>query len=277
MMSGSVAGNVLIAGDVGDDVVVATGNFFLASPATIGGDVHLTSGNAYFYGDVKGDVTGSVEELLLGGTINGTVDLDIGTYEMLPEASIEGETGVEAEEITAEEHEDRGFGILNAGLWIFRLVMLLLTAIFFVGILPEKIQSMVTDLPEKTLRKAGVGILVLIATIFGSLFLLITIIGIPLASVILLLLALILYSARIVVGIWLGESIMKKVRPESGAYATTIVGVTVLFILSSLPLIGRWIYWISTLISIGAIYYITRDIWINRKQKVTPEDEEPEH
>lgn len=271
------AGNVLIAGNVGDDVVVATGNFFLATPATIGGDLHLTSGKAYFYGNIEGDVTGSVEELLLGGNINGTLDLDVGTYEMLPEATIAGETDVEAVESTASDSEDRGFSALNAGLWIFRLVMLLLTGLFLVGVLPEKMEKMVNELPEKTLQKAGIGLLALIATIFGSIFLLITVIGIPLASVIMLLLAFVLYSARTIVALWLGEFILGKVRPESGAYASMTVGIIVLFVLSSLPIVGWWIYWISTFISIGAIYYITRDKWIKRKQNVIQTNPEPEH
>ncbi|MBP2030972.1 cytoskeletal protein CcmA (bactofilin family) [Methanohalophilus levihalophilus] len=270
------AGNVLIAGNIGDDVVAATGNFFLATPATIGGDLHLTSGKAFFYGDIEGDVSGGVEELLLGGTINGTLDLDVRSYEMLPEATIAGETDAEVEEITSQDSDERGFGTLNAGLWIFRLVMLLLTGLFLVGVLPERMHRMADELPERTLQKAGIGLLVLIATIFGTVFLLITVIGIPLASVVLLLLAFVLYSARTIVALWLGEFILAKVRPESGAYASMTVGIIVLFVLSSLPFIGWWVFWIATFISMGAIYYLTRDKWIKRKQDVSPEDAEQE-
>ncbi len=271
------AGNVLVAGDVGDDVVAATGNFFLASPATVSGDIFLSSGNAFLYGDVEGSVSGNADELLLGGNINGTLEIETNELDVLPEATVAGETDSEAMELATQNRNDRGFGAFSAGLWLFRLVMLLLTAIFFVSILPEKMETMVADLPERIFQKAGIGLLAVIAAIFGSLFLLITVIGIPLASAVLLILALTLYSARVIFGMWIGELILKRVRPESSAYASIIVGVIVLFIFSSLPIVGGWIYWISTFISIGAIYYITRDKWINRKQKVNPDDANPEH
>lgn len=232
------AGNLLVAGDIGDDIIAGCGNFFLASPATVGGDTLFRSGNAYFYGDVEGNISGSCEKLVLGGTINGTLNVDAENLETLPEATVEGMTDFQTMQITTPDGVDGGFSALSALFWVFRLVMLLLTGIFIIALLPKQMERMVGELQDRVIQKAGIGLLATIATIFGVLFLFVTIIGIPLASVILLVFAFGLYSSRVIAGMWIGEKILNRFWPSGGTYASMTVGVIVLFVISSLPLIG---------------------------------------
>lgn len=99
--------------------------------------------------------------------------------------------------------------------------------------------SKTAELVEKSFWKSlGIGFLVTIALIPGLLFLLITIIGIPLAGLVLALLALYSYLVKIVVGKVFGGWMAKKFNWKLSPYWTFVVGLGGITILEMIPVLG---------------------------------------
>jgi hypothetical protein len=116
-----------------------------------------------------------------------------------------------------------------------------------------------------------VGLLLLIVVPVAAIFLLATIVGIPLSVVTMLLYVSTLYPGMIFTAAWLGESItggwQRRATQVTSPYLIITAGVLVLVILFALPWLG-WIFRsLAMLVGFGAFW---ATLWNARHQTPAP-------
>lgn len=255
-------GTIRISGNIGDDLVVAGGQIIQES--TVGGDVVFGAGEFITSGQIDGNLTGSGESVTINGKINKNVDIETSNLNLGTNTNIAGKlkyispakttilSGVNPNNVTyiqtTESHE--GFSLFW---WIIKYLALLFMGLILLLLWPKTylVAQNISISPLKTLL-IGAGLTIGLFII--AFILMITIIGIPLSIVILFLIFLGLYVARVFAAVWMGKIIFKTINKESKSYVELVVGLFVLLIITSIPIIGDILYLIFTFIGIGNVF-----------------------
>jgi hypothetical protein len=99
----------------------------------------------------------------------------------------------------------------------------------------------------------GVGFLVTIAAIPGVILLLITVVGIPLAGLVLFMLLIYGYLAKVVVGYALGRWMSAKFNWKMTPYTEFALGLLIIYIIKLIPVVGFLAGLIVFWIGLGAL------------------------
>ncbi len=268
----AAGGSIAITGDVGDDVLAAGGTVVLDSASTVGGRAWLAGGTLTVAGNITHGLKAAGETIILAGTIGGDVELQAGSIEIKPSAVIKGNlnyaapgkadiddaatiTGeVNYEEIAFEDFDADGPGLI--GKLVFYLS--LAASAFAVFLLfPLRSVTVVKQLQSSPLKTLGMGLLVLFSTPFIALMLLVSVIGVPIGFVVLA-----LYVAVLIIGlltglIWVGDRVFRQIgkEPDESKHVRAwSIGAAalVLLVVSWIPFIGAWVFFIVLLLGIGA-------------------------
>jgi hypothetical protein len=105
-----------------------------------------------------------------------------------------------------------------------------------------------------------IGLGALFLTPIVSIILMMTVIGIPLGFIMLIIWFIMLYFAQIMVGLGLGKQIRERLfkAKKKNIMADLIIGVTVLYLLFAIPILGGIIMFFSTLLGLGVIWRYKR-------------------
>jgi cytoskeletal protein CcmA (bactofilin family) len=263
------AGTLIVNGVVGDDLVAGVGTMILADNAKIGGDVVAGSGQMELKGNIGGNITGGAGVVTLSGNVGGDVELDVNELNVLPGANINGNltytgpnkaaipSGAVGKDVLFTERpvrEDERFGASSIIWWFIRYLFLLVIALLVLAVFPNRAAAIARSIPENPLKNMAIGFLLAVAVFVGSILLFITVIGIPLGLILLFMTFFVLYAARLFFGLWLGRIIFSRLGRESKSWMDMVVGLFVLFILTSLPWIGFLIYLLVTFVAIGGLF-----------------------
>lgn len=258
-------GLLMVNGHVGGDLVAGAGNIIVSEDADIGGDVVFGCGQMELMGDVGGDVTGGTGDMTLAGNVGGDVELEVGELNLLPGARITGNltyTGLKEATIpSGAVFKDTNFikkeeriGVSPIMGWLARYLSLLVIGLLALALLPNRTAAISRAIPDRSLTNLALGVLLVVAGSVGSILFFITVIGIPLGMLLLFATAAVLYAARLFIGLWLGRVIFSRLGRESRPWMDMVLGLFVLFILTSLPWIGFLIYLLVTFIAIGSLF-----------------------
>lgn len=285
----AAGGTVTINKTVQDDVVVAGGTIDIQKGSTIRGDLIAAAGDIGLRGRVTGQARISGGSLAISGTVGGNLRFEgdrlrlsdgarIGgnlTYRAPARATIsdgarvDGKTAYTRTPRARERREAATAGqiigaFVFALFWFFVfLIGRLIVGVLFVLMSPNAsltITKMISDKPWPVL---GIGLAVLFVTPFVSLILMFTLVGIPLALIILGLYALAIYLSMIVTGLWLGRLILgsfaRNTEPRT-IWAMTL-GVVILAIVTAIPFLGWLISLVSVVFGLGALAVGTNKIF----------------
>lgn len=293
----AVGGEVSVGGAIGDDLYAAggsvqfdaivNGNARVAGgevnlgPATIvAGGVSLTGGQVEFEGvaheylqvsggsvrldgEVVGDAEVRAKELLIGpdARIGGRLIYHGPSEPVVPDgAVITG--GIEFHEqdvgryFTHAQHGARdaatGFGTF---LWF---VGVFLAGALFVLLLPGFTSEAAAAIGRKPLPSLGLGLAILLCVPFVAVVLLITIIGIPVALLLMSLYLLVLFLGWITAALFVAQRGLAALRPgrpvtRSWQLLALLLGLVALWLLRQLPLVGGLIGFVALLAGIGAL------------------------
>jgi hypothetical protein len=254
-------GNLLVKGHVEEDAVAFGGN--LEVSGSVEGDAHAFGGNVILRPGavVKGDVSS------FGGTVerddNAVVE---GSTESFGGANLGRIVASELKESLrdvkkvrhddedsagAAEHEERhGSGVPGFLLWFATLFGVgFLAQIFF----PARMKELGTELRTQPVKSGVAGVLGTLALVPLSVLICITIIGIPVAIglwVVVLPLAAALGFAALASEIGMKLPILRGRKTQAAVLA---LGLLVLLLLSKLPILGPVALVIATLMGIGAV------------------------
>jgi len=293
----AAGGEVSVGGAIGDDLyaaggsvqfdAVVNGNARVAGgdisvgPATIvAGGLSLTGGQVEFEGVAQEYLRASGGSVHLDGEVVG--DAEVRAKELLigPNARIGGRlvyhgpsepTVSEGAVISGglEYHaEDTGRyfrGVqpavrdaatsLGTFLWF---VGVFVAGALFVLLLPGFTSESAATIGRKPLPSLGLGLAILLCVPFVALVLLITIIGIPVALLLMSLYLLVLFLGWITAALFVAQRGLAALRPgrpvtRGWQLLALLLGLVVLWLLQQIPLVGGWIGFVALLAGIGAL------------------------
>ena len=153
-----------------------------------------------------------------------------------------------------------------SALIIFCLAILLLPK------LPRKFAE-VTNSGNAIAKQLGIGACALILVPVAAFFLIFTIVGMPLALILLAIYFIALYLSSYISGIYLGHIVITKVfNQKPNAYGSILLGIALIIMLTLVPVIGGAIKLLAICLGLGIII----DLIFVRKTKKAPSKEEIE-
>lgn len=276
------AGTLILNGKIGDDLLVSAGNVIVSNNTNIGGDLIYVSNKTDIKGDVNGDVCGISEYATLSGHISGNTTLEVGELNILPSTRIDGNLtysspkktiispSIVGKNIHFEkkiiDEEDKNI-IKSIIWWLIKYSSLLIIGLLALALAQNLTVSIAQNIPVFSLVNLLLG---LVLVVFGFSFpflLFVTVVGLPLGILILFVIIVTIYTARLFFGLWLGRVIFSRLDKESKPWMDMVLGLFILSIFTSLPWIGFIIYLFVTFISIGSVFRAQKMFFINLKRK----------
>ncbi len=271
-------GTISIKGNVGDDVIVAGGDVYLPNTASIGGDLVLGVGQCTLSGDVAGNVTGGMETFTVYGNIGKNVDISVGKLYVDPAANVGGKLkyrsssesdipeNINASNVTflyQEKEGDEGFSLFW---WIIKYLSIVLVGLVSLAIWPNRTVRVAEGIPKEPIKNLLIGLAFVVAAFVVAFALFISLIGIPLSIALLFIVFFDLYAARFFAGMWVGNVIFRKLEKQSRPWMDLVLGVFILLLLTSIPIVGSLFYVAFTLMAIGNIYHEQRHHYTDLKK-----------
>jgi cytoskeletal protein CcmA (bactofilin family) len=284
-VEGEIGGNIrsitntasLINTTVKRNVNLIGANILINENSNINWDALILAGVAEMRGTVQGSLHGMVDKLLISGDVNKDVSFTINQnnnyYQDEPikitdDSNIKGDFNYSYNK-NLNIDESLVAGAINfnkkdiennwqKNIWNFIIAVFsaLVVGLVFISISKKEmaiIQEKVNSRYKKSLL-VGLGILFLTPII--SVILMLTIIGIPLGFIMLIFWFILLYFAQIMVGLGLGKQIREKLfkTKKKNIMADLVIGITILYLLFSIPIFGKIIMFLSTLLGLGVIW-----------------------
>ncbi|MCD4760662.1 hypothetical protein K8R42_02070 [bacterium] len=262
-----------IMGEVRDNVLAFGQSLKVDADSKIGGHLSFFGRVVNVAGEVGGRLEGAIETLRLSGTVNKDVDVYLsnggmekikladqatigGTlyYQALKEVEINSNAtmaGISYNEIIKKAkpafNKGKALGLLAQffSLLIIGMIGLHLWPKFF------------TDSYQQTYRKPVVtffkGLLLLVVTPLACILLAITVIGLPLALILMVIWALLLYLAKVMSAWLIGRFVKDKFFPKVKWHrlSTFAVGIALFLLICKIPIVGFFICMIVYLLAWG--------------------------
>ncbi len=295
----AAGGTIQISGPILGDIRIAGGDIIISS--TVSGNVAITGGKVVFSEDsvVKGSIAASGGEIKVNGIVQGNFksqsgnifinneilgDVDVtvadsSNLKLGDNASIAGSLTYYAPSLNSSLDESKVNGEvafyqkeaqqknqLDTFIWFFKLIGLfgmLVAGLILVGVAPKSIRDTVQASIKNPIKDLLWGLAVLVATPVIIIFLMLTIIGFPLALILAAMYAISLYIAKVFVGIVLGTYIFgafkgRDATSKASLLGIMVVGVAVLWLVSGIPVIGWFIQLIAIIWGLGLMIKIKK-------------------
>ncbi len=286
---------VQLTGRVDRDLLVGSSVFTLESGGAVGQDLYFGAGTVVIRGDIGGDVRGGAQELIIEGNVGGDVNVEVGTLVIMPGATIGGdliytgrdEASIPADvvqgEITFSQRSDirirngafRHFealtplAVFTSIIWkVSWYLMALLTGIVLILLTPRRMSGTATAPRTDIGPVAGWGAIALFVTPIAAVVLCLTLIGLPLGVITLLLWGILLYLAQLPVSLFIGHVIIGYRKPLEGKgfmIGALALGLLILTLLRSIPLLGFLVSLTTALFGLGAMVVFERRLAQSRR------------
>jgi len=294
-------GEVSIGGAVGDDLYAAGGSVQLDSivsgnarlaggdltvgPATVvAGSLSLSGGRVDFNGNTHQHLQASGGSVRINGEVHGDAEVRAEQLDIGPDARIGGrliyhgpvppevpETAVIAGGVEFHEQGARRYfedakprvhdAVRGVGTFLWYAGVFVAAALF-VLLLPRFASDAAAVIGRKPLQSLGLGLAILVCVPFVALVLLVTIIGIPLALLLMSLYLVVLFLGWVTAALFVAQRGLAALRPGRPAtrgwqLLALLVGLVVLWLLKQIPLAGGLIGFVALLAGIGALTWRT--------------------
>ncbi|AOT69991.1 polymer-forming cytoskeletal protein [Geosporobacter ferrireducens] len=278
-IGGKINGNLRLAsnrteltGEIGKNITALTESLLLAEEGAVdgninvfasrvilngivGGDVRAASRRLEINGEIKGDVTASAEELYFGpnGKIQGNLTYTSEQEISIPEGAVTGHVEYRLPEprrnrSQSMENLQKGWKYLHLIRKGVGMLAYLLIGFLSVYLFDKFMKNSAITMEEKPWHSVGIGLTALIVIPIAAVLMMFTVIGIPLGILSLILYGILLYLARLPVGLWIGRKILKN---EEKSLLPMLLGLVILLLISYIPYIGRFISFAVLLFGIG--------------------------
>jgi cytoskeletal protein CcmA (bactofilin family) len=281
-VNGTVGGNVRafaqkveLNSTVARNVSAWVGDFDLNQSAHVDGTITLGTGDAVLDGTADGDLLAFGGHIAIQGLLESNALVHSGEMTIGPKAEVKGKLKYEGRKppdvspsakfgtpmetvLKMEDSEGSKYSspmyywhqVLKwAAGFVFGLALLLLAPGFFFD---------AASACRKYAPALGFGVLLLFATPIAAVIVCVTIVGLGVGITAMLLWLIALYAAHVVVGLWLGETILGAGVGVGAALARLALGLLILRIVFMLPFVGGWVGLLVIIWGIGALALATR-------------------
>lgn len=250
-------GNVTLAAEVTGDARLAGGNVEVQSAAKVDGDLSVAGGDVLIDAQVGGDVHAAAGDLALGpnARIGGRLVHRSGNLRVDPAAQVAG--GVEQARPRKARDERHARAGHSGGGWFWSVGVIALAALI-AGAFPAASRRIGGELRASPGLALLFGFAVLVCVPVAAIVFMITIVGIPVALVVLLLYFLLLFVGYAATGVMIGDAALARWRAQDAARAGWRVGAAVVAmlgvsLLGRVPVVGGLVVFAALLAGIGAI------------------------
>jgi hypothetical protein len=260
------ASEIIVEGNVERDLTAAGGVVRLLGK--IGGDSSITCDllevgpDARVRGDLDYQARRKLDDAVLAPIVGGTVRFgEKGGKTVDVDVDFEnGRSMAEKARVVHEEKGSRGFGTKIFAFFAALVVGLLALRTF------RAAAPAVTDyVGSDPLKSLGVGFLTILSGI-AAVFAAILIVTIPLVLIYWLLLLIAFYLGKIPVAVWVGRFGLGRIGRASASDGWAFVaGLFGLYLIYALPVVGTWIWFLTSLLGLGAIVLGARDHRLARR------------
>jgi hypothetical protein len=272
-------GNVVVEGVVARNARLAGGNVDVQPTARIGGRLSIAGGSVTIRGPVGGSIEVAAGDVMIDSEVGGDVRVAAGSLALGPNARIGGRLlhqgwvdvkrdpaavvagGIVRRDPSRERHMARASSFATGWGWSAAFIAL---AALLVGVFPALATRLGVGVRQKPGLAFFLGFIVLACVPVAALVIGITIIGIPVALVLLLGYALLLVLGYASAGVLIGDAALARLR---GADATRLAwragaaaaAALALALLGRVPLVG-WLIGLAAIVAgIGAIAVAIHD------------------
>lgn len=292
-----IGGQININGGVGRNVTLMGGDVEMAKAAVVGGNVMVTAGNLTAGAPVMGNLTVGAGNVTLSNRVEGDVLAGMGemlvtstgaiegdlvywsekenNLTLMPEKAVAGLTEYRAvptgwkqwqenlKRQTVAETMERGMN----GLRLLGLAGMVLVGFVIVHLLPNWSYQVIRRMETGAGATAITGAAVVVLTPFVGVFLMMSMVGIPLALMLMVVYGMALYLAQVVFAYWLGARMLNRLGREADKTVTLLVGMGVRYVLTTLALVGPIVMILGAVIGMGALLQTDRQVYLQARQK----------
>jgi cytoskeletal protein CcmA (bactofilin family) len=265
---------VAVQGDVSNNALLAGRNVHLGSDAFVGHDARLAGDTVTAEGRVERNLRIGADVARIGGTVGGDVHAAAREVTVLPGTVINGDLIVRASEPptispgarilgdTRYEELEQNRWLSWPLFWLGSLLALLVlgfAAVALSSTWPARVAATMRMKPSGS-ALTGLGVLIFTPMVAGLLA--VSLIGIPLAIVLMALYVAVLLLSSVMVSYRVGTWLFERMnRPHASSWARMALGVFVVSIAISIPFAG-WLLVIAVLIAgTGALVLERRDLF----------------
>lgn len=283
-VTGSVraaGGTINVSGKVDGDLVVAGGQVNILPSATIGGDLLLAGGQAVIQGNINGKIKSAARMVNINSEVKGPADINVENLTLGPKAIFDGgltyhsyteaqidpaakiNGGVNFDQKQASRADNNWMVGAALGWSLISVLMLLVLGLFFGLIFRKSSHAVVHGALTDFGMNIGRGFVFLVVIPVLAFLLLFTVIGIPLAVMMMVLyvflLALGYVYAVLLAGAWIEKYFLKKELAVS--WHMILFGAVLFLILSWIPFIGWIIEFLLFLSAFGSLVGLWKQTW----------------
>lgn len=269
-----VGANIFLDSKVSEDVLALSNIFRTSSNNFIKRDLVLAANNGVLSGVVKGKVNGSVNSFIVNALVGKDVRLNVNKLLLSATANIKGSLHYTSLNKAFISKKAKVKGVISRSTparqllygqissWLRSLVGMLLVAFLLVVFIPTTFKSVAQTLEAKPWASPALGFALLVLTPFFIVFLAVTVIGLPLALILLTLYLGAIYFAQIYVAAVIGTVLWQRLAPgKESLVASLLTGVTVLAVIRLLPLFGFLATLLIIIFGIGALVLTALNWW----------------
>lgn len=283
-------GNVTIRGHVGRDVVAAGGRVTIEGTAAVGGDLIVAGGDVSVLGPVKGDVRGNMASLTIDAQIGRDVRVRADDIRLRSRARVAGNllytsrnvaqldagatvAGTKRQTVPARFNPGDNLASWFASA-IFRLLCALFAGVVLVLLLPRATAVVADGIRGSPASSFVLGLVLLVLTPVFVLILLVTVIGIPIALILLTAYLCVLYLSQVFLGLAIGRIVLPDSWDTAGRGYNLLamtIGVVLLagLRLIPVPFVGAAVATVTAVFGLGAVVLGPRR-WRARSQTAFP-------
>ncbi|HLC87549.1 MAG TPA: hypothetical protein VJG66_00650 [Patescibacteria group bacterium] len=282
-------GNITVSGKVGRNATVLGGNINFTNSAEITGSLVTGAGNLTVYSPVAKDLYLGAGDVTIGNKIGGDINAGVGNLtltssaavagnlnylsedqaQILPGASVSGQLIHKIPPKAEPEISKKDAVLFLSGLAIFiktiSLISLAIIGLLIIRFFPKFSDETAKVIETNFWTNLVAGLLALLVVPVTFVLLLITIIGMPLAFLLLFAFGLATYVSKIFVSIWLGNFLAKKLNQKWNLYVSALIGLISLTVLSLIPIVGVLVGMVVLFVGLGALLINKRTFYLKLK------------
>ena len=241
-------------------VLLAGGNISLMAPAA--GDVSIAAGNAIVSSQVGGDLvtyTGSLrvspDSTVAGNLVyNKDADVSIDNKAVISGTIIKREPLEKLKDVKAVSMQEISKSLAKAkrDMMLIGFLPILIVGLIIIKLFPKYVGDVNNQIQKGLLSSVLTGFAGLILTPIAALILFMTLVGIPIAGILLFAYVLLLYLARVYVAYWAGGFISKTFKRNFGNATRFVLGLVLLYVIYMIPILGSLVIFAVLIIGMGS-------------------------
>lgn len=246
--------DLIVSGTVGGDLVTASRDTTLTRGSSVAGSIQMVAGNLAVRGTVVGDIQGNGNDLAIDGAVTGDVAVNAGTVTVTRNGTVGGNLTYASEHeaiifdtgsIAGSIDQTARYRAIGGTNWfsaatshLVRLFIGLATGFFLLLLLPGPVIATAETIRNRTSGSALLGFMAIATWPIVAAILLAVIVGIPLALIGTVTLAILAWLSQVFVGVAIGRMILPNSWKESSRGYNILalaIGMLLIGVIRALP------------------------------------------